>query len=55
MGKGGRLEMLAVTSVAACVVERWRVGAKAMKRARVGRESREHISNLRKVVCSLSV
>ena len=47
--------MLAVTFVAVCVVERWRAGAKAMKRARVGREIRKHISNWRKVVYSLSV
>ena len=55
MVEGGHLEMLPVTLVAACVVERWRAGAKTMKRARVGRKIHKHISNWRKVVCSLSV
>ena len=53
--RGGHLELWTATSVAACVVERWRVGAKAIMRARVGREIRQHISDRRKVVRRLSI
>ena len=55
MAEGGHLELWTATSVAACVVERWRVGAKAIMRARVGREIRQHISDRRKVVRRLSI